>query len=233
VWGGGRGGDGKGGPSLSPCVGPRPPHVLSPRRSYSKQRAAIDREYGQVRRCRRFWDQRPRGGTQAPSPILPTWGAPERGTAPRRQWAASEMIRAKWGSAAPCQPWRPVADGLSIFPAGAGDQPRQGTHSDALLSTVWPKPGTFGGPGGKTLQEKETAQLCSLLGHHRTLVLNVRAWFCSVRCPCSIPWGHPAAEMHPPFLKPGTMLPRSLLLPPGWGGLGIPPGLGSCCAWLC
>ncbi|NXT86352.1 FCSD1 protein, partial [Anhinga rufa] len=42
------GDDGKGGPPLPPCVGPRLPCVPSPRRSYSKQRAAIDREYGQA-----------------------------------------------------------------------------------------------------------------------------------------------------------------------------------------
>ncbi|NWS71306.1 FCSD1 protein, partial [Crotophaga sulcirostris] len=43
-----QGGNGRGDPSLSSCVGPHLPPLSSPHRSYSKQRAAIDREYGQA-----------------------------------------------------------------------------------------------------------------------------------------------------------------------------------------
>lgn len=94
-----------------------------------------------------------------------------------------------------------------------------------MLSTAWPEPGVFWGPGGKTLPGEETARPCCLLDHHRAPLLNVRAWFCSVRCPRSIPWGHPAAEMRPPFLQPDTM-PLCFLFPPQAGRGTIPPRVG-------
>uniref|UniRef100_A0A663N0K7 FCH and double SH3 domains 1 n=1 Tax=Athene cunicularia TaxID=194338 RepID=A0A663N0K7_ATHCN len=64
--------------------------LLEDIRSYSKQRAAIDREYGQVWRCHPFQECWP-GEAQAPSPVLPARGVPEQGTAPRRPWAVSEF----------------------------------------------------------------------------------------------------------------------------------------------
>uniref|UniRef100_A0A8C0HMK8 Uncharacterized protein n=1 Tax=Buteo japonicus TaxID=224669 RepID=A0A8C0HMK8_9AVES len=48
----------------------RDAELLEDIRSYSKQRAAIDREYGQVRRCHQFQDRWPREAP-APSPLLP------------------------------------------------------------------------------------------------------------------------------------------------------------------
>lgn len=71
-------------PSLALSVCPL--CVPSPPRSYSKQRATIDREYGQVRRFRISVPGRPRP--------RPACVGHELGMAPCRQWAASEIIRA-------------------------------------------------------------------------------------------------------------------------------------------
>lgn len=84
---------------------------------------------------------------------------------------------------------------------------------------------------------EETARLRCLLGHCRALLLNVRAWVCSMRHPRSIPWGHPAADLTSLFACPLPVarcraIPLPPLPPSRLGGT-VPPGLGSCCAWLC
>ncbi|KAF1455164.1 F-BAR and double SH3 domains protein 1, partial [Spheniscus demersus] len=77
---------GRGGPSLPPCLGPRPPHVPSPHRSYSKQRAAIDREYGQALQrlasqfMKRDW-QRGRGEAGDSRNAVAVWKGIIEGTA--------------------------------------------------------------------------------------------------------------------------------------------------------
>lgn len=94
---------GRDGPSLPVSVCPL--CVPSPHRSYSKQRATIDREYGQVRRCHGIQDQRP-GEAQAPS-CLHGAGA---GHGPTQ---AMGSLGNYPSVAAPCWPRRVVADGSS------------------------------------------------------------------------------------------------------------------------
>lgn len=132
--------------------------VPSPPRSYSKQRATIDREYGQVRRCHGIQDQSP-GEAQAPS-CLPGAGTGHGSV------QAMGSHRNYPSVAAPCWPWRVVADGSSCQ-----EDPDHVQHVlGALLSTAWPKPCMFWKPGGKTLREEEIAGLCCLLGHCRALL---------------------------------------------------------------
>uniref|UniRef100_A0A8B9G287 FCH domain-containing protein n=1 Tax=Amazona collaria TaxID=241587 RepID=A0A8B9G287_9PSIT len=58
----------------------RDSELLEDIRSYSKQRSAIDREYGQVRRCHQF-RSRWVGGDMRPGSILSVWGALEQSRA--------------------------------------------------------------------------------------------------------------------------------------------------------
>uniref|UniRef100_A0A8U7P7U0 Uncharacterized protein n=1 Tax=Corvus moneduloides TaxID=1196302 RepID=A0A8U7P7U0_CORMO len=71
----------------------RDAELLEDIRSYSKQRATIDREYGQVRRCHGTQDQRP-GEAQAPSCL---WGRTHAGQV---RVTASESYRALAAEAA-------------------------------------------------------------------------------------------------------------------------------------
>ncbi|NWU65538.1 FCSD1 protein, partial [Pterocles burchelli] len=90
----------RGGPSLSPCTGPRLPRVPSPHRSYSKQRAAIDREYGQALQrlasqfVKRDW-QRGRGEAGDSRSVVTVWKGVIEGTAHAGQVrvTASESYR--------------------------------------------------------------------------------------------------------------------------------------------
>ncbi|NXH70284.1 FCSD1 protein, partial [Hydrobates tethys] len=98
---------GRGGPSLPPCVGPRLPRVPSPHRSYSKQRAAIDREYGQALQrlasqfVKRDW-QRGRGEAGDSRSVVAVWKGVIEGTAHAGQVrvTASESYRALAAEAA-------------------------------------------------------------------------------------------------------------------------------------
>ncbi|NXV50852.1 FCSD1 protein, partial [Uria aalge] len=102
-----QGGDSRGGPSLSPCVGPRLPGIPSPRRLYSKQRAAIDREYGQALQrlasqfMKRDW-QRGRGDAGDSRSAVAVWKGVIEGTAHAGQVrvTASETYRALAAEAA-------------------------------------------------------------------------------------------------------------------------------------
>ncbi|NXL27737.1 FCSD1 protein, partial [Glaucidium brasilianum] len=96
-----RGGDGRGGPSLPPRVGPCLPCTPSPHRSYSKQRAAIDREYGQALQrlasqfMKRDW-QRGRSEAGDSRSVAAVWKGVIEGTAHAGQVrvTASESYRA-------------------------------------------------------------------------------------------------------------------------------------------
>lgn len=163
------GGDGRDGPSLPLSVCPL--CVPSPPRSYSKQRATIDREYGQVRRCHGVQDQCP-GQAQAPS-CLHGAGAGHSPTHARGSLGNYPSV------AAPCWPLRVVAAGSSCQ-----EDSDHGQHPlGALLS---PNLGCFESLEGKPCRGRK------LLG---SAVCWVIAGRCSemsefgfdVRWPCSVP----------------------------------------------